>query len=71
MTRVLAETIKAGDFLPDLDNGYVVEVDHDPDLRTEYNSIFGDGLVLITFHDENGDENYLLLSPETFVRVKR
>lgn len=63
MRNMKRETITASDAEPDmfivgLDNGYIVDVEDSPGLAR------GEGLLLITFHDANGDENYLLLQPD-------
>lgn len=69
MRNMKRETIPASDaevgmFIVGLDNGYIVDVEESSDLRGNYNQAFGAGLLLITFHDANGDENYLLLQPD-------
>lgn len=62
-----------GDYLVGLDNGYVVEVDTDTDyVSLGYNSgRLHDGMVLVTFHDRDGDENYLILNEDHPINVKR
>lgn len=70
--KVEAGEVQEGDFLPGLDNGYVVEVDHDPDVWDgRYNVSMSTGLVLLTFHTAQGEEAYLLCPPDMPVTVKR
>lgn len=69
--NIPAEEVQEGDFLLGLDHGYVFEIEEDHDLRGDYNCSFGKGLILITYHTAQGDENYALLSPESLVRVGR
>lgn len=73
---VNAEEVKVGDFLPGLSNGYVFE---DPEPASDSLSFFSgftpvrpdESLVLISFHDEQGDENYLILRSDFQVQVNR
>lgn len=58
---VWVEEIESGDSIPGIDNAYVVDVDHDADLRTEYNTSITEGNVTITFHTASGEEGYLIL----------
>jgi hypothetical protein len=71
--QVTASEVQEGDFLPGLDNGYVFqEPETDHDLRDgRYNTAVGRGLALISFHDQNGDECYLLAPPDMTVTVTR
>lgn len=68
---VAAGEVEEGSFIPGLDNAFVFEVDHDPDIRNGYNQNIADGLVMITYHDNAGDEGYLLLTPTTRIEVLR
>lgn len=68
------EKVRQGDYLTGLDNGYVIEVDHDPVMSSyaghgQYARI-GDGLVLVTFNDADGGEGYLLAAPDMPVTVR-
>lgn len=67
----VAELVEEGDFLPDLDNGYVFEVELDPgpDYRNDYNVSLFRGMVAIWFHDADGDENCLILQPNHPITV--
>lgn len=71
---VSVDSVREGDFLSDLDNGYVVEVDLDPEVSlrvSNYAVEFARGLVMITFHDSLGEENYLFMAPDTCITVRR
>jgi hypothetical protein len=70
---VKAEDVPEGAFLPNLDDGYVIDVEEDPDITmnsSRYSFGVGDGMVLITFHDKDGEENYLLLNKEHPVDIR-
>lgn len=56
-----AHEVTEGDFLIDLDNGYVFDVDHDENV---YN-------VTITFHDSDGNENILIVGPDFPLNVEQ
>lgn len=76
MGRVVpAEEVEKGDFLTGLGNGYVFDIDHAPDVRVaDGRHLFqagGQGYTWFTFHDENGDENYLLVAPDLMVTIER
>ena len=62
-----------GDFIVGLDNGYVVEVDFDTDYISlgRLSGRLPDDMVLITYHDQDGEENYLILREEHPVTVER
>lgn len=76
--RVKAKEVKTGDFLPGLDNGYVFT---DPETNdagyftapgsARYSSGMPEDTVLITYHDTEGEECYLLLPAESGVQVER
>jgi len=72
---VLAKGIHEGDTIPSLDNAYVVEVDDEFDGGLyevgQFTAAFPDHTVLVTYHDRDGEENYLLLRPETLLTVIR
>lgn len=68
---VAAGEVEPGNYIPCLDNAYVFEVDHSPDIRNEYNQNIADGLVMVTYHDAEGEEGYLLLTPATRIEVLR
>lgn len=58
-------------FLPGLGCGYVIEAENDVDcvaFEGRYNVSLGTFTVL-TFHNQDGDEEYTLLSPDTMVEV--
>ena len=75
---VKARKVREGDFLPGLDNGYVfADAEIDPDVS------MGNGIsytptplgnvsvVMISFHDADGDENYLICGKDMPVTVAR
>jgi len=58
-------------FLPGLDNGYVIEAENDVECSSftgRYNVMLGTYTVL-TFNDQDGNENYALLSPDSMVEI--
>ena len=62
-----------GDFLVDLDNGYVVSNDMAAN-EVQWSGLAGaldDCLRLITFHDRFGNENYLIMAETHPIRVGR
>ena len=69
-----AENVRNGDFLTDLDNGYVVDVESEPNVSLSscrYAHGTGEGMVLITFHDAQGEENYLILRSDHPIEIER
>lgn len=66
-----------GDMLVGLDNGYVVEVEEGngylsyPSIGYGMNAAMPDDTLLITFHDSEGNESYLLCPPDLMVEVSR
>lgn len=68
---VAAEEVQEGDFIPGLDNAYVVEVEEDADFRDRYNVGLAHDKITVTYHDANGDEGYLLLTEGTRIEVTR
>jgi len=65
-----------GDFLPGLDNGYVVEVEENDGYFSypgggRVTAAMPDDTVLITFHDAQGDECYLLMPGDSQIQVER
>lgn len=75
--KIPANEIEVGDFLPGIDNGYVFEVEEGngylsyPSTSYGMNSAMPEDTVLVSFHDADGNENYLILSPECEIEVKR
>lgn len=66
-----ASELTEGDFLVS-PNLYVVEVEHDLECSAftgRYNALLGT-FTVVTGHDEQGEENYLLLNPDVMVEVK-
>jgi hypothetical protein len=71
---IKAKKVRTGDYLPGLDNGYVFdEPERDPyvvfDNRFPVN--VGSQMVLITFHDNEGNENYLIVGKDMPITVER
>lgn len=73
---VKARKVRAGDFLPGIDNGYVVESEPNDGYLSypgggRYTAAMPEDTQMITFHDANGDEGYLLLPGNSLVTVER
>lgn len=70
--KIKAENVRLGDFLPGLDNGYVVEVDEEHGLVSgRYNTAFASECQIITFHTAEGDEAHIICPPDMPVTVQR
>lgn len=70
-TKVDANQIRVGDFIPGLDNAYVIEVEEQECASFEthgYHPLLGT-FIVVTYNDAEGDEGYLLLTPGTKVAV--
>lgn len=70
-----AKKIKVGDSLPGLDNGYVIDVEQGS-IYASFDERYGTNQggpdsVLITFHDAQGDEAYLLCKKSMPITVDR
>lgn len=73
METFTASELPTDVFLPGLGDGYVVEVEQDVDCRAfsgTYNVAIGNYTV-VTFHDSDGEECYMLLTPECALEVQR
>ena len=71
---VAADEVQAGDFIPSLDNAYVYSVEEDGNSRPfldEYGCDLSSDKVVISYHDIEGEEGYLLLTPATRIEVRR
>lgn len=75
---VPASQVQPGDFLPGLDNGYVMEVSDNSDGYlsastgySRYTTALPGDTVAVTFHTAEGEEAYLFLPADTPVTVKR
>jgi hypothetical protein len=68
--RITAADLKTGMTIRGI-NAYVVEVETSngyttyPSTGYGYDAAMPDDTVVVTFHDAYGEENYLLLSPQT------
>lgn len=72
--KVKARKVKEGDFIPGLDNGYVIEVQREGGFiigTDRYSFAQGEGTVTITMNDAEGDEFYLLAPLDMPVTVAR
>lgn len=75
--KIPANELREGDFLPGLDNGYVVEVEENdgylsyPGRTGGYSVAMPEDTIVVTFHDAEGSENYLLLAPTCELEVSR
>ena len=67
-TTTIVGELEEGQYLPDFDNGYVVEnVRADECFSSNaggYNALIGDNYRCITFHDQLGTEQYLILDED-------
>lgn len=68
---VAADEIMVGDFIPGLDNAYVIEVEETDRIVNEYNISLSRGNVFVTYNDADGDEGYLILTPTTRIEILR
>ena len=68
---VAAEEVQEGDFIPGLDNAYVVDVEEDADFRDRDNIGLAHDKITLTYNDAEGDEGYLLLTRGTRIEVRR
>ena len=70
--QVRANQVREGDFLPGLDNGYVIEVEQTEcsSFSGRYNVSLGE-LVVLTFNTSDGDEGYALLPEDAQVTITR
>lgn len=68
---VAADEIQVGDFIPGLDNAYVIDVEETDRIVNEYNISLSRGNVVVTYNDADGDEGYLILTPTTRVEIRR
>lgn len=75
MLDIPASEIQTGDFIPGLGDAYVFEVEHDQGVNSfstrGYDTYLGDNWTVVTFHDAQGEENYMILNPECRVEVQR
>ena len=72
--KVMADAVMEGDFIPGLDNGYVVTAEEgDVQIALPGDNEYGllESVVTITYHDAEGDECYLILNPGSLVTVER
>lgn len=69
--KVDAGDVQKGDMIPGLGNAYVFDVEENPDFRDGDNIGLARDKVCITFHDAEGEENYLLIQPHVPITVKR
>lgn len=63
--NVRLKDIEEGDFLTGLDNGYVVDVDSAANVSLGLWSAAPYDYLKITFHDAEGEEQYLIGAPNT------
>lgn len=67
----MASDVEEKDFLPGIGDAYVFDVDYNADFRNEYNVSITQGMVVITVHNHEGDEDTLILSPTTQITIRR
>lgn len=74
--RIPASELREGHMLPGVDNGYVYSVEENhgylsyPSVDGGYSAAMPEDTLLVTFHDNQGDENYMLLSPNVMIDVE-
>ena len=68
---VAAYEVEPGSYIPGLDNAYVFQVDHAPDVRDENNMMLSEGCVGVWYNDREGGEGLLLLTRDTRIEVLR
>lgn len=72
--NIPASELVAGDMLPGVGNGYVFEVEHEEGVNSfsthGYDTYLGE-FTVVTFHDQFGDENYMILNPDCMIEVDR
>lgn len=78
MTQTIeASELQEGDFIPGLDNAYVYEVETGNGYLSYPSTGYGmatampEDTLLVTYHDADGNENYMLLSPEARLTIER
>jgi hypothetical protein len=71
MTKIAANHVRNGDFLPGIDDGYVIDVQTTDvtNFTGRHNTSLGVKTV-ITFNDNDGEEDYLIMNPEGMVDVR-
>lgn len=76
--RVKANEVQEGDFLPGLGDAYVFQAPETGDGYLSYPMTDGgmsaampEDTVVISFHDRDGEENYLIVQPEFEIQVNR
>jgi hypothetical protein len=75
--RVTAADLMAEDSIPGLDNAYIVEVETGdgylsyPRTASGYSAAMPEDTILVTYHDANGNENYMLLNPDAELIIER
>lgn len=75
MRTILASELTEDMLIPGVD-AYVVEVETGdgylsyPSTDTGMNAAMPVDTILVTYHDSNGNENYLLLDPECRIEVR-
>jgi hypothetical protein len=75
--KVQADALIEGDYIPGLDNGYVVEVDENdgylsyPRVGSGMSAALPMDTILVTYHDANGEECYLMLPSESMLTIER
>lgn len=72
---VKAENVKQGDSLPTHERGYVAEDAENAESNVSFYSGFQPvaltGYTLITYHNADGDECYLIVPCDSLVEVER
>lgn len=75
MTKIPASELREGHMIPGVD-GYVAEVEEGNGFLSYPSTGYGVGVampadtLLVTLHDAEGNENYMLLNPDTEIEVQ-
>lgn len=74
--KVRADHVNEGDYLPGMNDGYVFTDPVPADEVMAFTSMGqnimpGPGMTMIYFHDEQGDECYLILPDDYEIKVAR
>lgn len=74
--KIQARFLREDDWIPGLDNAYVVEVRRGADYEIPGSGTYpnprvsaGD-VVYVTYHDAEGEENYMLLQPTAMLTIQ-
>lgn len=75
MRTITAAELTEGDMIPGLDNAYVAEVEENDGYFSypgsgRFNVAMPEDTIMVTYHDCEGNENYMLLASTARLTVK-